>query len=113
MLIRIDPESDHPIYMQVAAAIGAQIEDGALQAGDRLPSARSLSSSLGINMHTVLKAYAHLRELSKVEMRRGRGGVVVLDTPDIEKVARQLVSVARTQGLAKFEVGVLIEEAWA
>jgi DNA-binding transcriptional regulator YhcF (GntR family) len=64
-------------------------------------------------LHTVLKAYAHLRELSKVEMRRGRGGVVVRDTLDIEKVARQLVSVARTQGLSKVEVGELIEEVWA
>ncbi len=113
MLIRIDPGSDQPIYLQIAAAIESQIEEGALQAGDRLPSARSLSSSLGINMHTVLKAYAHLRESSRVVMRRGRGGVVVRDSPDIEKVARQLVSAARSQGITRVELGELIEEVWA
>ena len=66
MLIRIDPGSDQPIYLQIAKSIETQIEGGALRAGERLPSARSLSASLGINMHTVLKAYLNDTERARV-----------------------------------------------
>jgi GntR family transcriptional regulator len=112
MLIRIDPSSDRPIYAQIASAVEKQIAGGALKAGDRLPSARALSSTLGVNMHTVLRAYAQLQESSQVEMRRGRGGVVVSGTPDMKRVARQLVATARRNGLTKAELDELIWKAW-
>jgi len=112
MLIRIDPESDQPIYLQIARAIEAQIEDGSLRPGDRLPPARPLSSSLGINMHTVLRAYSELQARSLVEMRRGRGGVVVGDEADVGQLARQLVVAAKRRGMDLQDVDALITEAW-
>ncbi len=112
MLIRIDPGSDQPIYLQIAKSIETQIEGGALRAGERLPSARSLSASLGINMHTVLKAYAELQDRSLVEMRRGRGGVVVSETTGIDVMARELVGTAKRRGMTQDEVQRLIWDAW-
>ncbi len=112
MLIRISPGSDRAIYIQIASALEEQISSGILKAGDRLPSARSLSSSLEVNMHTVLKAYSHLQERSLVDMRRGRGGVIVADAPDMEQAARQLVSLARRKGLTMTEVAEFVERAW-
>ena len=112
MLVRIDPRSDEPIYLQIAGSIAGQIDAGAVAAGDRLPSARGLGSSLDVNMHTVLKAYSHLQEMGYVEMKRGRGGVLVSGTPDVEKAVRDLVGTARSQGLSKSQLTDLIEEVW-
>ncbi len=112
MLIRIDPSSDQPIYLQIATAIQGQIEDGSLLPGDRLPPARSLSASLGVNMHTVLRAYSDLQDRSLVEMRRGRGGVVVGEPPDIGRLARQLVVAAKRRGMDHRQVEILITDAW-
>ena len=113
MTIRIDPGSEVPIYAQIASAVEAQIVAGVVARGDRLPSARALATTLGVNMHTVLRAYSQLRELSLVEMRRGRGGVVVADGPNPEVVARQLVSAARRSGLSKSDLDGLIDSMWS
>ena len=112
MLIRLDPRSDQPIYVQIERAIADQIESGSLQSGDRLPSARSLGESLGVNMHTVLKAYSELDSRGMVEMRRGRGGVVVSDRADLSALTRSLVSEARRQGVGRRKVMELVEEMW-
>jgi len=113
MLLRLDPRSDSPIYLQIADAIASQIEKAALDIGDRLPSARSLGGSLGVNMHTVLKAYSELEGRGLVEMRRGRGGVVVSEAADAKVFARRLVGSAKRQGMKRDELVHLIEEVWA
>lgn len=76
MLIRIDANAGEAVYDQVASAITAQIADGTLAAGERLPSASDLAEALGVNAHTVLHAYQTLRDEGLVELRRGRGAVV-------------------------------------
>jgi DNA-binding transcriptional regulator YhcF (GntR family) len=113
MTIRIDPGSEEPIYAQIAAALEGQIVAGVVAQGDRLPSARALAMTLGVNMHTVLRAYSRLRERSLVEMRRGRGGVVVGGGLDLERAARQLVSEARRIGLSKSDLDGLIDSLWS
>ena len=47
-----------------------------LSPGDSLPSVRSLAVDLGINLHTVNKAYALLRDEGYIVMRRGAGATV-------------------------------------
>ena len=76
MLIRIDALSDTSIFEQVAASIRTDMAAGRVRPGDRLPSAREVAASLGVNLHTVLRAYQVLREEGLVDMRRGRGAVV-------------------------------------
>lgn len=78
MLIRIDLSSDEPIYLQIRSQIVQAVASGELCAGDSLPSVRSLAADLGINMHTVNKAYAVLRDEGYVVMR-GRSGAYVGD----------------------------------
>lgn len=113
MLVRLDPRSDSPIYLQIADSIASQIDGGALRAGERLPSARSLGERLGVNMHTVLKAYSELERRGMVEMRRGRGGVVVSDGVDPRLFARQLVGSAKRQGMRRADVVSMIDEIWS
>ena len=58
--ITIDLSSPEPIYKQIYNDIVKNIAMGILKKGDRLPSSRELSSTLGINYHTVNKAYGYL-----------------------------------------------------
>ncbi|MEG0758409.1 MAG: GntR family transcriptional regulator, partial [Raoultibacter sp.] len=58
MIIRIDQRSTEPLYLQLRSQIIASIAQGDLVPGDVLPSVRSLANDLGINLHTVNKAYA-------------------------------------------------------
>ena len=76
MILRIDQASPDPIYLQIRNQIVEGIARGELVAGDSLPSVRALASDLGINLHTVNKAYAVLRDEGYVAMR-GRSGAFI------------------------------------
>lgn len=76
MVITIDPGSKEPLYQQIRSQIIEAIACGELVKGDSLPSVRSLGDDLGINLHTVNKAYAVLRDEGYLTMR-GRAGAVV------------------------------------
>ncbi|MGY3750691.1 GntR family transcriptional regulator [Vagococcus acidifermentans] len=62
MYIRIEPESKTPIYTQLIYQIKTGILRKELLPGETLPSVRSLARDIGINMHTVNKAYKRLQE---------------------------------------------------
>ena len=72
MLVSIDETDSRPIYSQLAAQIKEQIMSGALSPGDELPSVRELSTSLGVNLHTVHRAYQKLRDEGVIQLRLGR-----------------------------------------
>ena len=79
MLLQIDAASEEPIYRQIRTQVVHAVAAGELCAGDQLPSVRALASDLGVNMHTVNKAYAVLRDEGYVIMR-GRSGATIADT---------------------------------
>jgi len=81
MLIRVDKASDEPLYLQICTQIIAAIAREALVPGETLPSVRSLAGDLGVNLHTVNKAYAVLRDEGYITMR-GRSSAVVSDPAD-------------------------------
>lgn len=80
MVITVDKLSNAPLYLQLRDAVIAGIASGELRPGDALPSVRSLAEDLGINLHTVNKAYATLRDEGYVIML-GRRGAYVADAP--------------------------------
>ncbi|WP_431036709.1 GntR family transcriptional regulator [Streptomyces sp. P6-2-1] len=77
MLFRTDPSSQVPLGEQIAASVRAALAEGSLSPGERLPAARALADSLDVNVHTVLRGYQRLRDEGLIELRRGRGAVVV------------------------------------
>lgn len=76
MLLTIDLASEVPIYMQIRNAIVTGIASGTLQDGDLLPSVRSLGAEIGVNLHTVNKAYRLLQSEGFIEILRNHGTVV-------------------------------------
>ena len=78
MILSIDQRSDEPLYLQIRDQVIEAIARGELVPGQALPSVRSLASDLGINLHTVNKAYSVLRDEGYVLMR-GRSGAYIAD----------------------------------
>ncbi len=72
MLLSINDQDQRPVYVQIVAQVKEQIRRGDLKPGDELPSVRELASSLGINMHTVRRAYGVLRDQKLLVFRLGQ-----------------------------------------
>ncbi|CAM5320319.1 GntR family transcriptional regulator [Streptomyces abikoensis] len=117
MLFRVDPSSPLPLGDQIAACVRGAIADGTVRTGERLPSARDLAASLGVNMHTVLRGYRRLREEGLLELRRSRGAVVTAGATTkrarLTSLAHRLVAEARALGLSDDEVLALIRTSLA
>jgi DNA-binding transcriptional regulator YhcF (GntR family) len=116
MLFRVDPDSPLGLAEQVAAQVRSAVADGSLRPGEKLPAARELASGLDINMHTVLRAYADLRDEGLIDLRRGRGAHVVAapETPwaaRLEQQVRDLVDTATRMGLSTDELVERIRRA--
>jgi GntR family transcriptional regulator len=95
VLIRIDPSADSPLFEQVGASVRAEIAAGRLSPGERLPAARDVAASLGMNAHTVLHAYQALRDEGLLELRRGRGAVVTAAAARLVTLRAELADVVR------------------
>ncbi|MCP9205703.1 GntR family transcriptional regulator [Streptomyces sp. NEAU-Y11] len=112
MLFRVDPGSPVPLGDQIAASVRGALADGSVGPGERLPAARALADSLGVNVHTVLRGYQRLRDEGLIELRRGRGAVVSADhSPARARLldgVQGLVVEARSLGLSDEEVLSLV-----
>jgi DNA-binding transcriptional regulator YhcF (GntR family) len=69
----IDENSQIPKYLQVADIIVADIEDGVIQVGDRIPSINETSEEYYLSRDTVEKAYKLLRRQGVITAVRGKG----------------------------------------
>jgi GntR family transcriptional regulator len=76
MLLKPNPSSGVPIYLQLMEQVKHAIETGALRPGEQLPSIRPLAEELVINPNTVAKAYRELEHEGVIELRQGSGAFV-------------------------------------
>ncbi len=79
MVIKIDFNSNQAIYIQLINSIILGIATDELHEGDALPSVRQLADDIGINMHTVNKAYSILRQEGYIKLDRRKGAVIAVD----------------------------------
>jgi GntR family transcriptional regulator len=114
MILLVEPDSDVPLYQQLRDRVVEAIAAGELRSGDSLPATRQLAADLGINMHTVNKAYDLLRREGLIRLGRRTGAVVIRDAdagpPDNELIAqwetraRTLLAEAVAKGLPEAEI---------
>lgn len=113
MLLQLDPSTGLPVYRQIASAVRRAISDGEVSPGERLPGARDLAGALGVNMHTVLRAYGDLRDEGLIELRRGRGAVVRPGSVSLAGVRHVVIELAETashHGIEFTEIVAMLEE---
>ncbi|MEG2935003.1 MAG: GntR family transcriptional regulator [Clostridium sp.] len=79
MILRIDFDSEIPIYLQIKNQVIEGIAKGQIEDGEELPSVRGLAEDIGVNMHTVNKAYSLLKDDGYLKIDRRRGAFISLD----------------------------------
>lgn len=118
MLIEIDFGSDEAIYMQLTNQIIMGIATSRLREGDSLPSVRQLAETVGINMHTVNKAYALLRQQGFVSIDRRKGAVIAVDVDKINALEEMknnlMIALAKgcCRNVSREDVHRLIDEIY-
>ncbi|MBS6194360.1 MAG: GntR family transcriptional regulator [Clostridiales bacterium] len=117
-LIEIDFNSEEAIYMQLRNQIILGIATSRLHDGDTLPSVRQLAEVIGINMHTVNKAYSVLRQEGIVSIDRRRGAVICIDSDKLfamEELRRELwvaLAKGRCKNISREEAHQLVDEIY-
>ena len=81
---------NEPIYLQIIELIKRAIATGDLMPGDKLPSVREMSSSLGVNPNTLQRAYGELERLGITYTRRGMGSFVSEGKNEPDKMQEQM-----------------------
>ncbi|MDD3205841.1 MAG: GntR family transcriptional regulator [Lachnospiraceae bacterium] len=118
MIIEIDFNSDEALYIQLRNQIVIGIATSRFHEGEALPSVRQLADTIGINMHTVNKAYTVLKQEGFVKVDRRRGAIIAVDIDKIralEEMKRELQVVlakGSCTNISKEEVHALIEEIY-
>ena len=118
MLIEIDFNSDEAIYVQLQNQIIMGIAMNLIQEGDSLPSVRQLANTVGINMHTVNKAYSMLKQEGFIRLDRRKGAVIAVDMDkalellEMKEQLRVLLARGRCKNISKEEVYALVEEIY-
>ncbi|MCM1087230.1 MAG: GntR family transcriptional regulator [Muribaculaceae bacterium] len=116
MIIEIDFNSDEAIYLQLRNQIVLGIATSRFREGDALPSVRQLADSIGINMHTVNKAYSVLRQEGFVKVDRRKGAVIAIDIDKMQAVEelrgsmQVILAEAMCKNISREEVHALIDE---
>jgi GntR family transcriptional regulator len=76
-VIRIDLASTLPAYRQIANALRTLLVAGTIPVGTALPTVRQLAVDLAVHHNTVAEAYRVLSAEGWLDLRRGRGAIVL------------------------------------
>ena len=118
MLIEIDFNSSEAIYVQLQNQIIMGIATDMIREGDTLPSVRQLADTVGINMHTVNKAYTILKQEGFIQLDRRKGAVISLDMDklrELQSMREQMKGILAKgicKGICKDEVYELVNEIY-
>ena len=100
MEIIISNNANKPIYEQITTQIKAMIMSGELQAGDAIPSMRSLAKSIHVSVITVQKAYEDLQRDGFIETTVGRGSFVSARNKEFYQEEQQRIAEEHLQTAA-------------
>lgn len=103
MLLHVDVRNGLAVYDQIVRQVKFAVADGAVHAGELVPSVRELARDLAINPNTVARAYRELQEEGVLETVRGMGLAVA-------QAARRHCQTERSK-LIKARLHLALEEA--
>ncbi|MCM8816079.1 MAG: GntR family transcriptional regulator [Candidatus Omnitrophica bacterium] len=117
MLLKIDTESELPIYLQIVQQIKYQIIKGFLRPGDKLPSQKQLAPQLRINPKTVSRAYQELEKQKVIKIKPDfgifiSGKIIITDERKklldciIDEISNRIIN----SGLNEDEINYVLEE---
>lgn len=118
MIIKIDFNSEEALYIQLRNQIIIGIATSKFQEGDTLPSVRQLADNIGINMHTVNKAYSVLKQEGFIRLDRRKGAVIALNVDKLRAIEemkqnlRVLLAKGRCKNISAEEVHQIIDEIY-
>ena len=72
-MVHLDYRDARPIYEQIKDGLRKLMVNGVLQEGEKLPSVRTLASSLAINPNTIQRAYRQLEADGWIATVPGKG----------------------------------------
>ena len=116
MFIELDFNSNEAIYMQLRNQIILGIAQDKIKNGESLPSVRQLAEDIGVNMHTVNKAYSILRQEGFIQLDRRRGAVVAIDADKAQAMLklREKLAILLAKGccknISREDVHALVDE---
>ncbi len=118
MIIEIDFNSDEAIYVQLCNQIILGIATSQLREGEQLTSVRQRAETIGINMHTVNKAYSILQQDGFVKIDRRRGAIIAIDINRLQALqeaqSELAVVLARAicKGISRDEIHGLVDKLY-
>lgn len=118
MIIEIDFNSDEALYLQLRNQIILGIATSKFHEGDSLPSVRQLAETVGINMHTVNKAYTVLKQEGFVKVDRRKGAIIAIDIDklrtlqELKKDLRVILAKGSCKNISRKEIHELIDEIY-
>lgn len=81
-VIKIKPNCNVPIYLQIANQVVCQIKESHVQPGARLPGSRAMSELLDVHRKTVVAAYEDLEAQGWIEIHPSKGAFVNTKLPE-------------------------------
>lgn len=118
MIIEIDFNSDEALYLQLRNQIIMGIATSQFREGDSLPSVRQLADTIGINMHTVNKAYTVLKQEGYVKVDRRKGAVIAIDInrmhtlAELKRELQVILAKSSCKNISREEIHALIDEIY-
>jgi len=118
MFFHIDAHNGLAVYDQIVRQMKFAVADGALSAGELVPSVRELAKDLTINPNTVARAYRQLQDDGVLTAVRGTGLAVANGArracqADRKRLIRQrlheVLTEAHLSGLDEVEINELFQ----
>lgn len=121
MNIVLSQKSDKPIYSQIYEQIAAQIMNGEVRAGEKLPPIRTVAVNLRISVIPVKQAWEQLEREGFITTAAGRGTYVnelehheisFKRTTAAEELLKKDIKTCREMGLNLDEIINIIQKNW-
>ena len=119
LTLKVDPSSPIALVRQIVDQLRVLLVEGLLKPGAALPPVRTLATDLAVHFNTVAEAYRQLASEGWIDLRHGRGALVVeREAPSASRREisgyrqrlRELVSQMRAQGIAPARIAAELKE---